>query len=86
MVRFSKIRKKILLFLKLNLKNEIVKENGYDRCLTKIKNKIGEIKDIETLKTIYYLSDEDIENIKKGILTPPLPCPPSLSFFQQKNK
>lgn len=34
------------------------------------KNKVGEIKNIEVLKNIFYFTDRDIENIMNGILSP----------------
>lgn len=79
---------KNIIIPEIESKNKIVKENEYEiEMFDKDMNKIGEIKDIETLKTIYYLSDEDIENIKKGILTSPLPRPsPNPHFISAKNK
>jgi hypothetical protein len=51
-------------------------------------NIIGEVRDIETLKTMYYFNAEGIKNIENGIKTPPLsPTPPqSPLFFKKKLK
>lgn len=74
------------------VKEKIVEEsksNDYEiEMFDKDKNKIGKIKDIETLKGMYYFSDENIKNIENGILTAiapqPLSRPLVLFSFQKK--
>jgi hypothetical protein len=52
------------------------------------KNIIGEIKDVETLKSMYYFYEEDITRLENGeIINPPPapgPLPYPLFFFQKK--
>ena len=51
------------------------------------KNVIGEIKDVETLKTMYYFYNEDIEKLENGEIIPPASSHARVFFFfQKKNK
>lgn len=65
-------------------KNEVVKNHAYNILMLDENNNIlGRIKDMETLKKMYYFSNDDIENINNGIKTLP-PPPPSPRFFFKK--
>lgn len=58
--------------------------NEYEIIMTNAEGDIlGEIRDIETLKTMYYFSDKEIEDMNNGIITPPLLLRP-FAFFQKK--
>lgn len=49
------------------------------------KNIIGEIKDVETLKSMYYFYEKDITRLENGeIITPCASPTPGLLFFQKK--
>jgi len=75
----------------VKVEEEVLKlKNDYKILMYNDKDEvIGEIKDIETLKTMYYFSSSDIEKINNGIKTPSASRPPvslgcSLLFFQKK--
>lgn len=72
--------------IKKEVSNRESKLNAYEiEMFDKDKNKIGEIKDIATLKDMHYFSEADIKNIEDGKLTAPH-LPPSSFFFLKKNK
>ena len=53
------------------------------------KNVVGEIKDVETLKSMYYFYEQDIVKLENGeTITTPRPTPnlPASSLFFKKNK
>ena len=65
-----------------------VEVNNYEIVIMdKDKNIIGEIKDVDTLKCMYYFYNEDIVKLNNGEIIPPataLSRPPC--FFSKKNK
>jgi hypothetical protein len=85
-----------LIRLKCNIKSldidvdvseKTVEVNNYSIVMMdKDKNIIGEIKDVATLKTMYYFYDEDITKLENGETIPPLLVlpPPNPLWFSKK--
>ena len=84
-----------LIRLKGNIKlpdvevsEKVIEVNNYSIVMMdKDKNIIGEIKDVDTLKCMYYFYNEDIVKLNNGEIIPPataLSQPPC--FFSKKNK
>jgi hypothetical protein len=84
-----------LIRLKSNVKlleestsEKVVETNNYSIVMMdRDKNIIGEIKDAEILKSMYYFYDEDITRLENGeIITPHSPkrVPPRFFFFKKK--
>lgn len=80
-----------LIRLKDNIKlsdieapEKTIEANNYTIVMMdKDKNIIGEIKDVDTLKTMYYFYDEDITKLNNGEIISPLHHTPP-PFFQKK--